>query len=84
MYLNQENTGYKRRVKVLNVSLWTPLHDISRVYVFTYPKTNTYFDIYRKEWTSDMENIDMDKLISDVFLMNGVTNEKELENSLRK
>lgn len=78
MYMNQNNEEKKKRVKVSKVNYWAPRYDLARVYIYTYPMSGTYYDIYRKEWHSDLENIDMETLIQDVFLMMNVSDEKEM------
>ncbi len=52
-------------------------HTVERVYIGTYPKTTTYYDIYRKKWMSDMD-IDLAKLREDTLRYANAADEKEL------
>ena len=65
------------RLPVQNISYFCPKYTIERVYVFTYPKTKSYYDAYQKKWVSDMD-IDLRSLRNDTFEFCHVANEKEL------
>lgn len=66
------------RLYVKGLSLWERSYKMKRLYVKTYPYSKTYFDIFKKEWKSDIDNADLDRLKRDVFLYADVTDEKEL------
>lgn len=69
----------KRVLKVRSASRWTRSHELDRIYVQTVPYTKTYYDIYRKVWCSDEDNVDLECVKADVLAMYGVESEKQLE-----
>ena len=44
---------YQLRVK--KASLYNPSHIVNRIYINTYPYSKTFFDLYKKEWRSDVD-----------------------------
>lgn len=52
-------------------------HTNDRIYVNTYPKTKTYYDIYRKKWMSDMD-IDLAQLREDTLRLVGAEDEQDM------
>lgn len=75
----EKNTGTgTRRVSIEDVRFWSLGHRLTRLYIQTYPYSNTYFDIYKKEWKSDMDGLDLKQLIMDVLSFTGTRTEQEL------
>ena len=71
----------KFRFNVLSVFYKYYSHKNERIYVNTYPESETYYDVYRKKWYSDaLEGFDLADIQKDVLKMMGVKNEKELVN----
>lgn len=80
-YIKEEKEEKKeggRRLAVKSVSYWAPSHRLARLYVRTYPYSRTYFDLYKKEWHTDMEGADLDQLSVDVLLYTQSKDEREL------
>ena len=71
------------KFKVNGANLYRVSHKVNRIYISTYPYSKTYYDIYKKEWHSDTDNFDLEALVSDVFALYKVTNEKELEKAVQ-
>lgn len=70
---------YQLRVK--KASLYRPSHKVNRIYIATYPYSKTFFDLYKKEWQSDMD-CDIDFLEHEVLDMYQVPNIQALGRKL--
>lgn len=74
----------KTTLKVNSIAYWNgPSSKLKRIYVNTEPYSKTYYDMYRKEWKSDMD-IDMIALRRFVLNYYHVENESELIGKLKK
>lgn len=59
-------------------------HKNERIYVNTYPKSKTYYDVYKKAWDSDcLDGFNLKDLQADVLSFMGVKDEKELVKLMR-
>ena len=81
MYCKQEKK-VRRKVAVVTAKRWTRSHINDRIYVYTKPYTKTYYDVYRKVWCSDMEDLDVDDLKGQVFMKSRCANEAELARAI--
>lgn len=72
-----ERNAILPRLPVQGVFYWSRSHTLSRVYIRTYPKTDTYYDIYRKQWVSNMD-IDLPRLREDALAYCRAEDEKGL------
>ncbi len=77
MYRPKE-AAVKRRVFVVSAKRWTRSHELDRIYIQTQPYSKTYYDVYKKVWASDMDNLDIDHLKNQVFRLSNCTDENEL------
>jgi len=60
-------------------------HKNERIYVHTYPKSSTYYDVYKKSWESDcLEGFNLKDLQTDILRFMGVKDEKELVKLMRE
>ena len=59
---------------VNGANLYNPSHRVNRIYIKTHPYSKTYYDVYKREWKSDVDGFDMDQLIEDVYKMYSVDN----------
>lgn len=65
--------------EVLDVNYWEGYnHRLRRVYVKTNPYAKCFYDIYNKEWRSDMAEIDLDALKQETFRFLNVQTESEM------
>ena len=78
MYRPKEAVVKKRRVFVVSAKRWTRSHELDRIYVQTQPYSKTYYDVYKKVWASDMDDLDFDDLKGQIFRQNNCTNELEM------
>lgn len=65
-------------LSVRGCSLFRMSHKVNRIYFNTYPYTKTFYDIYKGEWKSDNDAVNLEEFRDDVFRYFNVTNEKEL------
>jgi len=79
---NNDKKGYLQ-ADVRGVRYWEPGHALARLYVQTKPYSKTYYDLYKKEWCSDLAGLDMDRLVRDVLAFTGSSNERELSRKAR-
>lgn len=68
----------KRQVTALSAKRWTRSHDQDRIYISTRPYSKTYYDVYRKVWISDIDDLDVDDLKRQVFVRTKCANEAEM------
>ena len=68
----------EKKLTINNCSHYYKSHKVNRIYISTYPYTKTYYDIYRGEWVSDMDGVDIRQLRDDVLSKYKVKNESEL------
>ncbi len=76
---DEQKPLYQLRVK--KASLYNPSHRVNRIYINTYPYSKTYFDLYKKEWQSDMD-CDVDYLEKELYEMYQVTSIQALGKKL--
>ena len=76
MYLIPEEECNKT-AKAFAFNYWAPSHTLARVYVYTNPKTKTYYDVYQKSWNSDMEGLNLDDIRMQALRLSGAKDEKE-------
>lgn len=69
----------KKCVSVVSAKRWTKSHELDRIYVQTRPYTKTYYDVYKKVWVSDMDDLDFDDLKEQIFRQKNCT-----ENTMTK
>lgn len=67
-----------KKLKVQDCIHYYKSYKVNRIYINTYPYTKTYYDIYRGEWVTDMDNADMKQVREDVLTKYQVENETEL------
>ena len=78
MYYDADEPA-KFRFKVYGCHYQYYSHKNERIYVHTYPKSSTYYDVYAKSWHSDcLEGFNLKDLQTDVLKFMGVKDEKEL------
>lgn len=78
MYYDADEPA-KFRFKVYGCHYQYYSHKNERIYVHTYPKSSTYYDVYAKSWHSDcLEGFNLKDLQTDVLRFMGVKDEKEL------
>ena len=53
-------------------------HYQNRLYISTYPYSKTYYDVYRKEWKSDINDADLGLLEKELFRMYEVSDINQL------
>lgn len=60
-------------------------HKVKRIYVYTAPgsKKKTFYDLYRAEWRTEREDLDLADIRRQVLRKYAVTNEKELAKKLK-
>ena len=84
MYYDADEPA-KFRFKVYGVYYQYYSHKNERIYVHTYPKSSTYYDVYAKSWHSDcLEGFNLKDLQTDVLRFMGVKDEKELVKLMRE
>ena len=79
---DKKENGYKR-LRVYGGRIFKKSYQVNRIYINTTPYTKTYYDIFRGEWVSDMDNVNMKQLQEDVFRYFNVSNVKELEKTVK-
>ena len=78
MYYDADEPA-KFRFKVYGCHYQYYSHKNERIYVHTYPKSSTYYDVYTKSWHSDcLEGFNLKDLQTDFLRFMGVKDEKEL------
>lgn len=84
MYYDADEPA-KFRFKVYGCHYQYYSHKNERIYVHTYPKSSTYYDVYTKSWHSDcLEGFNLKDLQTDFLRFMGVKNEKELVKLMRE
>lgn len=84
MYYDADEPA-KFRFKVYGYHYQYYSHKNERIYVHTYPKSSTYYDVYAKSWHSDcLEGFNLKDLQTDVLRFMGVKDEKELVKLMRE
>lgn len=84
MYYDADEPA-KFRFKVYGCHYQYYSHKNERIYVHTYPKSSTYYDVYAKSWHSDcLEGFNLKDLQTDVLRFMGVKDEKELVKLMRE
>lgn len=84
MYYDADEPA-KFRFKVYGCHYQYYSHKNERIYVHTYPKSSTYYDVYTKSWHSDcLEGFNLKDLQTDVLRFMGVKDEKELVKLMRE
>ena len=79
--MSQQNLDSRSMVVITNIILIKN----ERIYVHTYPKSSTYYDVYTKSWHSDcLEGFNLKDLQTDVLRFMGVKDEKELVKLMRE
>ena len=81
-HYNKKKAG--KKLKVQNCSYFYKSFKVNRIYIDTYPYTKTYYDIYRGEWVTDMDNADIRQVRADVLAKYQVEDEKELAKYFKK
>lgn len=82
-YVYESNRISKlRRPEVISITWWNKSHMLNRLYVKTEPYENIYFDLYKKEWVSDNNDIDLRGFREDVLKKYGVKDEVELKEKI--
>ena len=71
-------------VRVIEARHWTQSHRLNRLYIRTDPYTKSYYDIYKKEWRSDNEAVNLSLLRQQVLTKYGVGAENELVRMLTR
>lgn len=75
----------KFRFKVYGCFYQKYSHKNERIYIHTYPKSKSYYDVYRKEWCSDcIDGFNLEDLKKDTLKLMGVNDEKELLNLVKE
>ena len=61
-------------------------HRVKRVYVYTSPtsKKKTFYDLYRSEWRTEREELDLNDVRQQVLRKYRVKDEKELVKKLKQ
>lgn len=78
MYLNEEENP-KIKATVYKLNYWEgPSYRLKRVYVSTTPMSNTYYDVFKKEWVSDIYDLDLDDVSIQALAMVNAFNEKDM------
>jgi DNA polymerase III alpha subunit (gram-positive type) len=67
-----------KKLKVYECSHYYKSHKVNRIYIKTYPYTKTYYDIFRGEWVTDMDDADINQVRDDVLAKYQVKDETEL------
>ena len=84
MYYDADEPA-KFRFKVYGCHYQYYSHKNERIYVHTYPKSSTYYDVYAKSWHSDcLEGFNLKDLQTDFLRFMGVKDEKELVKLMRE
>lgn len=84
MYYDADEPA-KFRFKVYGCHYQYYSHKNERIYVHTYPKSSTYYDVYTKSWHSDcLEGFNLKDLQTDFLRFMGVKDEKELVKLMRE
>lgn len=84
MYYDADEPA-KFRFKVYGCYYQYYSHKNERIYVHTYPKSSTYYDVYKKSWESDcLEGFNLKDLQTDILRFMGVKDEKELVKLMRE
>lgn len=84
MYYDADEPA-KFRFKVYGCHYQYYSHKNERIYVHTYPKSSTYYDVYAKSWHSDcLEGFNLKDLQTDILRFMGVKDEKELVKLMRE
>lgn len=84
MYYDADEPA-KFRFKVYGCHYQYYSHKNERIYIHTYPKSSTYYDVYAKSWHSDcLEGFNLKDLQTDVLRFMGVKDEKELVKLMRE
>lgn len=77
MYEGAEKPA-KFRFKILGVGYQYYSHKNERVYIHTYPKSTSYYDVYSKKFNCEgMDDFSLNDLMNDVYKFMGVDNEKD-------
>lgn len=75
----QEEEKELLKVDVTSARYWEgPSYRLKRVYVSTQPYSKTYYDCYRKEWSSEDKEIDLTHVRNETFKLLGIHNEKDM------
>lgn len=78
MYFSEEEKP-KIKANVYKLNYWEgPSYRLKRVYVYTNPGSKTYYDIFKKEWVSDICDLDLNDVRNQVMTMINVFNEKDM------
>ena len=84
MYLNEEEKP-KRKASVYKLNYWEgPNYRLKRIYVYTSPMSKTYYDIFKKEWVSDIPDLDLDDVRTQALAMVSVFSEKDMVAKVKK
>lgn len=78
MYMKDDDIGTGQRVQIVNLNYWATSHKNTRVYVETYPFYKTYYDVYRKEWICENDNVNLRFLRKDVLAKINKKDENEM------
>ena len=68
-------------LRVYGAKVFNPSYKVRRIYVTTYPKSKTYYDLSRKQWISDVD-CNLKQLRSDVLLKYNALHEADLFKAL--
>jgi len=66
------------RMKLKGYQHYFMSHKVNRVYFSTYPYSKSFYDIYRGEWITDLENADMRAFREDALKLMNVQSETDI------
>lgn len=79
------NTNPSRKLKVINLKHWDMGHKVNRLYVNTDPFIKGIcYDIYKKEWLSETDEVDLKDIQKQVLNLYEVSDIKELIKNIKK
>lgn len=84
MYMKDDPVGRGQRVQIINLNYWATSHRNARIYIETYPFYKTYYDIYRKEWICESDNVNLQLLRKDVLAKINKKDENEMVKAFKK
>lgn len=83
IYMRDDDAGSGQRVQITGLNYWATNHRNARIYVETYPFYKTYYDIYKKEWVCESDNVNLHLLRKDVLARVNKKDEKEMVKLLK-
>lgn len=79
------NNNASKKLKVISLKHWDMGHKVNRLYVNTNPFVRGIcYDIYKKEWLSETEEVDLKDIQKQVLNLYKVSDIKELVKSIKK